>query len=121
MNVIQLLLDEWLKVAENQNSHSVESMRYIASGNTKELLFYVSSLFNEEQSNPSPSEIMSFFIDINWHTGAMMVVNKYPAVTKSLDLDTKVMADFLSTFGRSCSLTTMSRVIQNEPDLLEGV
>mmetsp|Transcript_39947 Transcript_39947/g.58336 ORF Transcript_39947/g.58336 Transcript_39947/m.58336 type:complete len:403 (-) Transcript_39947:72-1280(-) len=121
MDVIQLLLDEWLKATENRNKHSVESLRSLASGKTKRLLFYVSSLFNEEQSNPSPGEIMRIFININWWNGAMLVISRYPAVTKSLDLDIKVMADFLSIVGKRCSLTTMSYLIQNEPDLLEGV
>uniref|UniRef100_A0A7S4S0H5 Uncharacterized protein n=2 Tax=Ditylum brightwellii TaxID=49249 RepID=A0A7S4S0H5_9STRA len=121
MDVIQLLLDKWLEANENRNNDSVESLRRLAYGNTKILLFHVSSLFHEEQNTPSPSEILSFFINGKWWNGALVVVNRYPAVTKTLDLNTTVMADFLSTIGKSCSLTTMSCVIQNEPDLLEGV
>jgi len=120
--VVQSLLDLWLEAAENRNMHSVESL--IAKNtlrDVKDLFFHISSLFNENQSNPSPYEVMSFFIGTNWWNGAFLVIDEYPAVIKTLGLHIKVMADYLSAVGKCCSLTTMFKVIQNEPELLEGV
>jgi len=120
--VVQLLLDLWLEAVENRNIHSVESLiGENTTSDVKNLLFHISSLFNEDQSNPSPHEIMIFFISVNWWTGALFVVSMYPTVTKTLNLHTEVIADYLSVVGKCCSLTTMTMVIQNEHDLLEGV
>jgi len=120
--VVLLLLDLWLEAAENRNSNSVESLICVdTSNNIKHLLFHVSSLLNENQRNPFPNEIVNFIISSKCLNGAMLVINRHPTVTKTLKLHTKVMADYLSLVGKCCSLTTMSMVIKNEPDLLEGV
>jgi len=42
---------------------------------------------------------MDFFSQIEMWNGVTLHVDWNPAVTKTMDLDTKVMADFLSTVG----------------------
>eukprot|EP00957_Ditylum_brightwellii_P007035 532625-Ditylum_brightwellii.AAC.1 len=64
---------------------------------------------------------MDYFIHIEMWNGATLVLDTNPAIIKTMGLDTKVMADLLSTVGRSCSLTTMWEALRNEQDLLEGV
>eukprot|EP00957_Ditylum_brightwellii_P151971 11572392-Ditylum_brightwellii.AAC.1 len=64
---------------------------------------------------------MDYFIHIQLWNGATLVLDSHPTVIKTMGLDTKVTADFLSTVGWRCSLTTMWEVIHNEQDLLEGV
>jgi len=123
LDVVQLLLDHWLEAAENRNSQSVQSLvdESRLNPDIQNFLVRVAALFNENQNEFSPDEIMIFFININWWNGALLAINRYPTVAKSLGLHTKVMADFLSVVGKCCSLTTMLKVIENEPDLLEGV
>jgi len=82
LDAVQLLLDQWLKAAENRNSYSVDSL---ADNNTpmaiSNLLSRVSSLFNSNQNDATPHDIISFFININWWNGAFLVIDKYPTVT----------------------------------------
>lgn len=120
--VVQLLFDLWLEAVENRNIHSVKSLFSKSNPvDVNHLLFYIWSLFYENQSDKSFRAAMRFFIRVNWWNGAFFLINMYPTVTNSLNLHTNVMADYLSAVGKCCSLTTMSMVIQNEPDLLEGV
>mmetsp|Transcript_15964 Transcript_15964/g.20198 ORF Transcript_15964/g.20198 Transcript_15964/m.20198 type:complete len:329 (+) Transcript_15964:180-1166(+) len=121
MNVILLILDKWLEDKENRYGHKVESLKYNASENVKKLLSYVSSLFNDEANNPCPNEILSFFIGIKWWKGVLLLINRYPNMTKSFDLQTNAMADYLSVVGQRCNLTTLWEVIENEQDLLGDV
>mmetsp|Transcript_24090 Transcript_24090/g.35033 ORF Transcript_24090/g.35033 Transcript_24090/m.35033 type:complete len:90 (+) Transcript_24090:141-410(+) len=79
------------------------------------------ALYNNDAGNPSPNEIMDYFVRIEMWNGVSLVLDSNPAVVKTIGLDTKVMADFLSTVGRCCRLTTMWGVLCNEQDLLEGV
>eukprot|EP00957_Ditylum_brightwellii_P172319 13118199-Ditylum_brightwellii.AAC.1 len=64
---------------------------------------------------------MNYFVLIEMWNGAKLVLDRNPAVIKTMGLDTKVMADLLYTVGRYCSLTIMWGVLCNEQDLLEGV
>jgi len=120
--VILLLLDFWLEAANNRNGNSVESLICARmSSDVKNVLFLVSSILNENCHNPFPHEVMSLFMSSELWNAAKIVINMYPSVTKTLKLHEKVMPDYLSVVGKCCSLTTMSMVITNEPDLLEGV
>eukprot|EP00957_Ditylum_brightwellii_P052174 3955536-Ditylum_brightwellii.AAC.1 len=62
---------------------------------------------------------MRFFIRFELWNGVAFVLDKHPTIVKTMDLDIKVMADFLSMVGRCCGLTTMWKVICNEQDLLK--
>mmetsp|Transcript_12553 Transcript_12553/g.18592 ORF Transcript_12553/g.18592 Transcript_12553/m.18592 type:complete len:94 (+) Transcript_12553:25-306(+) len=84
-------------------------------------LQWVSKFFFLSLMQQQCRKIMDFFIQIEMWNGVTLHVDWNPAVTKTMDLDTKVMADFLSTVGRCCRLTTMWGVLCNEQDLLEGV
>eukprot|EP00957_Ditylum_brightwellii_P185330 14111510-Ditylum_brightwellii.AAC.1 len=64
---------------------------------------------------------MEYFISIQLWNGTTLVLDRHPTVIKAMGLDTKVMADFLSTFGRCFSLIRMWEAICNEQDLLQGV
>jgi len=76
------------------------------------------SLYNNDADNPSPNEIMDYFVHIKMWNGVTLNVDRNPDVIKTIGFDTKVMADLLSTVGRLCSLKTMWEVIRNEQDLL---
>uniref|UniRef100_A0A7S4VC28 Ankyrin repeat protein n=2 Tax=Ditylum brightwellii TaxID=49249 RepID=A0A7S4VC28_9STRA len=130
METIILLLDKWIEVSDNRNKDRIEPLIKIVgyegdAEERKELLHYLCSLFDEEtqqiDDDFSQSEIMRYFVSINWLKGIFLAINMYPTVTKSLDLHTNIMADFLSVVGKRCHLKTMSTVIQNEPELLENV
>eukprot|EP00957_Ditylum_brightwellii_P150488 11459262-Ditylum_brightwellii.AAC.1 len=64
---------------------------------------------------------MDYFVRIEMWNGVSLVLERNPAVVKTIGLDTNVMADLLFNIGRCCSLTTMWEVIRNEQNLLEGV
>uniref|UniRef100_A0A7S2GUR4 Uncharacterized protein n=1 Tax=Helicotheca tamesis TaxID=374047 RepID=A0A7S2GUR4_9STRA len=120
--VILLLLDKWLNSTENRNSACIDYLKYSnASEDTKRLLSHVSVLFNSEIEHPSAKEIMSFFSSIKWWKGVVLVLERYPNITQTHDLQTGVKADFLSTVGRHCQLKTMWSIVSNEQDLLAGV
>uniref|UniRef100_A0A7S4S0K3 Ankyrin repeat protein n=1 Tax=Ditylum brightwellii TaxID=49249 RepID=A0A7S4S0K3_9STRA len=120
LEVVQVLLDCWLKEEENLTSHSVNSLfAYGIPDDAEGLLYYLSSLVDND--DPPADEIIRYFTDINWRNGVLLVINMHPAVIKTLEITTSTMADFLCKVGKCCSLTTMMELIQNEPDLLEGV
>mmetsp|Transcript_23643 Transcript_23643/g.34380 ORF Transcript_23643/g.34380 Transcript_23643/m.34380 type:complete len:415 (-) Transcript_23643:2640-3884(-) len=126
LDTIILLLDKWIEAKDNRNSESVECLIECtdiidAPEEIGNLFFHVSALFDEDQFDPSPHEVMCFFNHLNWWNGALLVIDVYPSVTKALGLHTNVMADFLCIVGKKCCLTTMSTVIQNEPDILEWI
>eukprot|EP00957_Ditylum_brightwellii_P095787 7298000-Ditylum_brightwellii.AAC.1 len=64
---------------------------------------------------------MDYFAHIEMWNCVTLNIDRNPAVIKKIGLDTKAMADLLSTIGRCCSMTTMREVLRNEQDLLEGV
>eukprot|EP00957_Ditylum_brightwellii_P098691 7517696-Ditylum_brightwellii.AAC.1 len=81
--MIQIVADEWLKEKENRTSHSVISLISEVEdvldrlGSThirddiKYLLHHLSSLFEEDnQSNSSPQDIMTYFINTSWWNSA---------------------------------------------------
>mmetsp|Transcript_57 Transcript_57/g.86 ORF Transcript_57/g.86 Transcript_57/m.86 type:complete len:377 (-) Transcript_57:246-1376(-) len=120
LEVVQVLLDCWLKEEENLTSHSVQSLiRLTTPHDVLDLLYDLSSLFGYD--DPPVDEIIAYFTDINWRNGVLLVINMHPALIKTLEIPTNTMADFLCDVGKCCSLATMMALIQNEPDLLEGV
>uniref|UniRef100_A0A7S4SLF8 Uncharacterized protein n=1 Tax=Ditylum brightwellii TaxID=49249 RepID=A0A7S4SLF8_9STRA len=121
IEIILLLLDAWLELPGNRNSHRVNSLINDAPRYITTRLFRVSSLFGDELSVTSQEELMSYFISIKWQKGALLAINKYPSYVKNMELHTEVMADFLSLAGKYCSLATMWEVIINEQELLKGV
>eukprot|EP00957_Ditylum_brightwellii_P067894 5154684-Ditylum_brightwellii.AAC.1 len=64
---------------------------------------------------------MDYSIGIQLWNNAMLLLDRHPTVIKKMGLDTKVMADFLSTVRWCFNLTTVWEVIHNGQDLLEGV
>mmetsp|Transcript_16111 Transcript_16111/g.23669 ORF Transcript_16111/g.23669 Transcript_16111/m.23669 type:complete len:119 (-) Transcript_16111:1251-1607(-) len=88
---------------------------------TEFLFSHLFALHNNDAGNPSPNEIMDYFVRIEMWNGVSLVLDRNPAVVKTIGLDTNAMADLLSTIGRCCSMITMWEVIRNEQDLLEGV
>eukprot|EP00957_Ditylum_brightwellii_P181940 13861367-Ditylum_brightwellii.AAC.1 len=62
---------------------------------------------------------MSPTYTVLWN-GVAFVLDKHPAIVRTMNLDTMLMGDFLSMTGRCCRLTTMWEVISNEQDLLGG-
>eukprot|EP00957_Ditylum_brightwellii_P091689 6981658-Ditylum_brightwellii.AAC.1 len=130
LEIVQKVLDEWLKTEENRSAHSVNSvisnienvLERIIRGDIKELLFRLSSLLERNtQNNQSLKEIMTHFINTNWWNGVWLVIKMYPSVFKTLHLQTETKAFFLFTAGKRLSLASVTELIKNEPDLLEGV
>jgi len=130
LRIIQTIAYEWLKAKENRTSHSAISLISKMEDewgtdirdDIKELFHHLSSLFEENnQSNPSPPDIMTHFINTSWWNGVWLVVNRHPSIAKTMKLQTTLMTDFLFAAGKRLSLASMMEVIKNEPDLLEGV
>eukprot|EP00957_Ditylum_brightwellii_P159488 12140511-Ditylum_brightwellii.AAC.1 len=141
LRIIQTITDEWLKAKENRTSHSIISLiseteedgweedewdehvfLRVIRDDIKELFHHLSSLFEENnQSNWSLQDIMTHFINTSWWNGVWLVINRHPSISKTMKLQTTVMADFLFTAGKRLRLASMTEVIKNEPDLLEGV
>jgi len=95
---------------------------FVIRDDIKELFRHLSSLFEENnQSNPSLQDITTYFINTSWWNGVWLGIDRHPSIAKSMKLQTTVMADFLFTAGKRLSLASMTEVIKNEPDLLEGV
>jgi len=119
-----LLLNTWLSYKENRTESAIAALQRDAFNLTRdaEMLFsHLFALYNNNADNPSPNEIIDYFIHMEMWNGATLVLGRHPAAIKTMGLDTKVMADFLSTVGRRCSLKTMWEVLRNEQDLLGGV
>jgi len=126
-----LLLNTWLSYKENRSKSSLMPLQgYIVylqrcyfnfTGDVKVLFSHLFALYNNDAGNPSPNEIMDYFVRIEMWNGVSLVLDSNPAVVKTIGLDTNAMADLLSTIGRCCSMITMWEVIRNEQDLLEGV
>jgi len=123
--VTTLLLDMWLQDKDNKKPSGVVVLEKYASvstsPNSKQLLFHVSSLYSSKTDNPPPVEIMAFFLQIKLWNGIVFLLDRYPNVVKTMDLDSNIMAYFISMVGHRCKLTTMWKIICNEQDLLEGV
>jgi len=128
VEVVILLLNNWLSYKENTTNSAIMSLQIHASrctGDSKEIFSQLFALCNSNALTRPPREIMDYFIRNQLWNGVTLVLDRHPTlmspVTETMGLDTKVMADFLSTVGRCCSLTTMWEVLRNEQDLLEGV
>eukprot|EP00957_Ditylum_brightwellii_P004732 359886-Ditylum_brightwellii.AAC.1 len=129
--VMTLLLNAWLGCKENRSNSAVAHFAEFASRDyfglrrrrrrTERLISQLSALCNSNTDNPSPNEILNFFVRIELWNGITFVLDKHPIVVKAIDLDTNVMADFLSTVGRCCRLTTMWKILCNKQDLIQGV
>uniref|UniRef100_A0A7S2N434 Uncharacterized protein n=1 Tax=Helicotheca tamesis TaxID=374047 RepID=A0A7S2N434_9STRA len=117
LKVLLLMLEKWLKATEYEITDDMESLMCDASGDVKEILTRISVLFAEIVDNSSKDEILSFFANIKWWNGVVLVLIRYPTVTRTIELETTVKADFLSMVGRRCKLKTMWQVICNEQDL----
>eukprot|EP00957_Ditylum_brightwellii_P203695 15335822-Ditylum_brightwellii.AAC.1 len=119
--VTSLLLNTWLSYKENGTKSAIMSFQwddFVFTGDVKILFFHLFALCNNDADNPSPNEIMDYFVHIKMWNGVTLNVDRNPDVIKTIGFDTKVMADLLSTVGRLCSLKTMWEVIRNEQDLL---
>mmetsp|Transcript_6845 Transcript_6845/g.10379 ORF Transcript_6845/g.10379 Transcript_6845/m.10379 type:complete len:235 (-) Transcript_6845:193-897(-) len=131
-----LLLNSWLSYKENRSKSSIMHLQrslmplhrynhnfsyFNFTGDVKVLFSHLFALYNNDAGNPSPNEIMDYFVRIEMWNGVSLVLDSNPAVVKTIGLDTNAMADLLSTIGRCCSMITMWEVIRNEQDLLEGV
>jgi len=46
------------------------------------------NLYNEKMNNPSPEEVMSFFIRFDLWNGVVFTLERHPTVVKIMDLDT---------------------------------
>eukprot|EP00957_Ditylum_brightwellii_P169357 12890154-Ditylum_brightwellii.AAC.2 len=128
LEVVTLLLNEWLSYKENTTNSAIMSLETRTSGCTEDVKVLLSHLFalcniSTNDTCPPPKEIMDYFIHIQLWNGVTLVLDRHnpTALIQTMGLDTKVMADFLSTVGRHCSLTTIWEIIRNEQDLLEGV
>eukprot|EP00957_Ditylum_brightwellii_P147105 11200838-Ditylum_brightwellii.AAC.1 len=92
------------------------------TGDVKELFSHLFGLCNRNAlTRPPQKNIIDYFIRIQLWNGVKLVLDRHPTAIKTMGLDTKVMADFLSTVEQCCILTTMWEVLRNEQDLLEGV
>mmetsp|Transcript_6836 Transcript_6836/g.10364 ORF Transcript_6836/g.10364 Transcript_6836/m.10364 type:complete len:224 (-) Transcript_6836:92-763(-) len=120
-----LLLNSWLSYKENRSKSSIMHLEqrcyFNFTGDVKVLFSHLFAIYNNNAGNPSPNEIMDYFVRIEMWNGVSLVLDRNPAVVKTIGLDTNAMADLLSTIGRCCSMITMWEVIRNEQDLLEGV
>mmetsp|Transcript_16113 Transcript_16113/g.23673 ORF Transcript_16113/g.23673 Transcript_16113/m.23673 type:complete len:224 (-) Transcript_16113:1179-1850(-) len=119
-----LLLNSWLSYKENRSKSAIMHLQrynHNFTGDVKVLFSHLFALYNNDAGNPSPNEIMDYFVRIEMWNGVSLVLDRNPAVVKTIGLDTNAMADLLSTIGRCCSMITMWEVIRNEQDLLEGV
>eukprot|EP00957_Ditylum_brightwellii_P205397 15343712-Ditylum_brightwellii.AAC.1 len=122
--VTTLLLNTWLSYNKNRAKSAIISLQsyfFNFTEDVKVLFSHLFALFKNKADNPSSNEIMDYFVHIEMWNGAKLVLDRHPAVIKSMGLDTKVVADLLSTVGQCCDLTTMWEVLCNEQDLLEGV
>uniref|UniRef100_A0A7S1ZWQ8 Uncharacterized protein n=1 Tax=Ditylum brightwellii TaxID=49249 RepID=A0A7S1ZWQ8_9STRA len=124
--VTPLLLNAWLSYKENRTKWAIMYFRVYTRFCTEDVEVLLSRLFDLYNSNTHtlpPKEIMDYFIHIQLWNGVTLVLDRHnpTALIQTMGLDTKVMADFLSTVGRHCSLTTIWEIIRNEQDLLEGV
>jgi len=127
LEVMALMLNTWLSFKENRTKSAIMTLQSYFSTtvyteeDVKVLFSHLFALFNKDADNPSPNKIMDCFVHIEMWNGATLVLDTNPAVIKTMGLDTKVMADLLSTVGRCCSLKAMWEVLCNEQDLLEDV
>jgi len=139
VGVVSLLLSSWPAAIKEKDKYGkapwhcgskytsrtlIMHMRGKGDGKTlKILLFCVSSLYSDEKANDNPSlnDIMRFFINIEWWNGVLLLVDKHPSITKTLNLHTNIMPHFLSVVGKCCNLTTMWEIIENEQELLANV
>jgi hypothetical protein len=124
LDVFLLLLEAWLDFPENRNLREVETLKYSADGFNNDLLYLlwsVSTLFCDEINVTSLKLSMELFIEIKWQKGIWLVINKYPAIIKKMDLHTNVMADLLYKVGKKCGLMKFWEMLQNEQELLKGV
>jgi len=125
---VVLLLNTWLSYKENKTNSAMSSLHCSSNWDTsnctedvKMLFSHLFSLCSNNTHNHSPKEIMEYFIRIQLWNGTTLVLDRHPTVIKTINIDTKVMADFISMTGRCCNLATMWEVLRNEQDLLEGV
>jgi hypothetical protein len=131
--VVKLLLIFWLKHKQNRTNVGILSVssllgdleeREEEEGAVKVLLSHLNDLCSSNAPTCTPKELMEYFFSIQIWNVTMLVLDRYPhaitKVIKTLDMDTKLMAYFLSTVGRRCKLITMWEVICNEQDLLGG-
>jgi len=120
-----LLANTYLRDKENRCSSDLMPLeeQYFQPETPDEKMLFdcLYNLYNDKTDNPSPEEIMSFFIHFELWSGVAFVLDRHPTIVKTMDLDTKVMADFVFMVGCCCRLTTMWKMICNEQDLLEGV
>jgi len=126
-----LLLNTWLGYKENTTKSQIMALQplqgedFYFTGDVEVLFSHLFALCNNNTDNHYPKETIDYFIRIELWNGVTLVLDRHPTlmspVTETMGLDTKVMADFLSTVGRCCRLTTMWEVLCNEQDLLEGV
>eukprot|EP00957_Ditylum_brightwellii_P207906 15355070-Ditylum_brightwellii.AAC.1 len=122
--VVKLLLSSWLSHKENTTNEAVLSLPEDLEEEEEDVKVLLSHLFHLCSSNAhthSPKDIMDYFISIHLWNGAMLVLDRHPTIIKTMDLDTKLMADLLSLLGWGFSLIRMWEVICNEQDLLEGI
>uniref|UniRef100_A0A7S4VDF3 Uncharacterized protein n=1 Tax=Ditylum brightwellii TaxID=49249 RepID=A0A7S4VDF3_9STRA len=123
VEVVSLLVSSWVGAIKekDRNGRTPLHVAYSrsASEDVKTLLSHASTLYSDEANNSSILDILSFFIDMEWRYGMLLLINRHPNITKSLDLQTHVMAGFFSVVGKGCSLRTMWAIIENEQDLLK--
>ena len=133
--VVKLLLISWLSHEENRTNVGISSVSSLLEnleeeeeeeeGDVKVLLSHLNDLCSSNAYTRPPKDLMEYFFSIQLWNVTMLVLDRHPnaitKVIKTMDLDTKLMADFVSTVGRCCRLKTMWEVICNEQDLLGGV
>eukprot|EP00957_Ditylum_brightwellii_P135680 10347309-Ditylum_brightwellii.AAC.1 len=64
---------------------------------------------------------MDYFIHIEMWSAVTLVLHRNTTIIKAMDLDMKVMADFLSMTGWHCTLPSLWGMLCNEQELLAAV
>jgi len=126
IEVVSMLLSRWPEGIKEKDKHGRTHLLTLypasdsdkATNDVKILLSHVSTIYSDEDNKSSIIDILSFCIRIEWRSGVLLLIDRHPNITKSFDLHTHVMADFLSVIGKGCSRRTMWEIIENEQDLL---
>eukprot|EP00957_Ditylum_brightwellii_P034331 2604365-Ditylum_brightwellii.AAC.1 len=68
---------------------SLQRGNFNFTGDVKALISHLFALFNNNADNPSPNEILDYFVHFEMWNGAKLVLDRNPAVIKTIGLDTK--------------------------------
>jgi len=100
------------------------AITYDAPEDTQKLLLHVTGLFNDKEDNKAcvAEEATNFFTEIEWWSGILLVLVKYPTViTQTSSLHIKTIPDLLSMVGHCCNIKTMWKILCEKQDLFKDI